>query len=136
MSQGSILQDPKDCLLQSDKSRLIVKSSGAGFKSALDIAFDGKLAAKAAGSTIAVTLEAYTDNPGEFQTYVYNWSKKDWEEMERVRLDTQQKVLTLRKDASGCVDKDGAVRIKMFRKESRWNGFELGIDRIQIELSQ
>lgn len=136
LSQGTIVQDPKDCLGQSDKSRLILKSSGAGFKSALDMIVEGKPGTPASGSTLTVTVEAYTDNPGDFETYVYNWTKNQWEELERLRIETQQQVIAMKKNAAGYVGKDGAVRVKIFRKESRWNGFELGIDRIQLELSK
>ncbi len=136
--QGTIVKDPKEGLTRSDNLRLILKSRGEGFKNALDVFIEGKVVSTIhpKGSTLHVSMEGYTDNPGEFQSYLYNWSKQAWEDFERFRLETQDQIVTLSRSAAGYVGKDGVVRIKIYRKESRWNGFEMGIDRIQLEINK
>ena len=84
-----------------------------------------------------VSIEAYSDNPGDFTFNLYNWKKKTWDWLGKTRLESKDKSAAFVKgNPADYIEANGEVRVQAYRKEKVWNGFEMNVDTVQIKITE
>ncbi len=129
LTHGKSLKQPEGAISASDDQRLTVSSKGEGLSNYLDFYIEMSVDQKK--RHLEIELEAMSENPGGFEIYLLNWDHTAFEKIGVVSLNRRdQKLSVAVNDAERYVNTDKRIRVRFYRKERLWNGFDLGIDAI------
>ena len=134
VQQGTVQSEKPGALDASDDNRLALSSKGTGFSNFLDFSIEIPLETAKTYSALTLTLEGMTANPGTFEVHLFDWNKGEYQKVTATRLESADRTETLSvPDAAGFVDDKGRVKIRFFRQEKRWNGFDIGLDLLTVK---
>jgi thermitase len=133
MSQGQNVAAPENSLVYSDDKRLVLRSKGLGYMSVLDFYVSAKGMTKAGAVSLEVDLEANFVNPGEITAYFFDWAGNKWDWIGKAYLDSEDKKVSFaRANPAAYISDGGEVRVRFYRQDKRWKGFELGADYVRF----
>ena len=133
IQKGKLIKESKDALSASDDARLAVGSKGSGMSSVFELTLTAGLKTDIVYDKLKVAIEAYAENPGDFGVSFYAPSSKKWISAGAVHVENKETTVKMEIDSGASyVDKTGAVKIRLSRKEKLWNGFELAVDWVKV----
>ena len=133
IAKGKAIKEPDDALSKSDDVRLAVGSKASGMSSVFELILTAGLKSDVTYKSLKVAIEAYAENPGDFEVYFYAPSSKKWVKAGTVHVESQE--TTVKVDINkgkSYVSNKGVVKIRLTRTAKVWNGFELALDRVKV----
>ena len=133
LTQGQSLKAPSGALSKSDDTRVTVSSKGAGLQNSLDFYIETTFKGSTSGG-LTIALEATSENPGTFEISLYDWQKGALTQIGTISVGTGDQSFGLTaQDASNYVNNKKKIRIRFYRKEKLWNGFDIGVDHLSLK---
>jgi thermitase len=134
INTGSKIASPKNSLVYSDGSKLVLRSSASGKNRQLDFWVKSKISYQGQLEQLKVILEAEIDiGPVELTAYLYNWTTKSWDWIGKKSIGAKKTRIAIeRKTPKAYVSGSGEVRVKFYRQSKWWTTFELSADYIRI----
>lgn len=130
---GNMLKEPKDAAAASDDVRVGLSSKGSGMANYLDFTMTARMKTGVQYTALKVTVEAYSENAGNFEVQLKSGIDGQWVKAGTVRLESKDTTVSVEiGNNAKFVAENGDVQIRLYRTEKLWNGFEIGVDTVTV----